>query len=446
MSQIAASLVSLLILLSPVEELKTLLRQGNNIAAYELANEVENQFAGEIEFDFYYGLAALESGHPQYASMAFDRILMLQPDNPRVRLELARTYYVMGDLKAAKAEFDSVLEVKPPNPVVERINVFLDAIEARQKTQDLLWQAQLKWHTGIDSNVNSATNTPFEAVFGPFRATLTPSEDSAKQDDVFNEVALNGFFRMPQSQKSAYFASSQIVNRINSSSSQFDTNSVSLAGGWSYQSNKNQFRFPATMQVLWVDGEPSRNLFNLGTQWSRALNAQRQVSSFLQFSALRYPNNNNFVAGIKQADNHEKDIDQAITGIGVFQNIAAWRTGLNANLLAGVDNARGADAAGNDIYGKTFVTLQGAAQYRPFNRHTLQLRMMLQYSEYEDRDPRFPTAVREDLLTDANIAWRWLMQKKLSFDFTLAYTDNHSNLNNYDYDRTRIFFGAQYQW
>ena len=114
--------------------------------------------------------------------------------------------------------------------------------------------------------------------------------------------------------------------------------------------------------------------------------------------------------------------------------------------MVGQDNALGGDSSGNDIYGKKFITLQLAAQYRPLNRHVFQFRLLAQDSDYEELDPRFPKAIRSDLLASVSVDWQWLFSKKLQFNSTLDYSDNHSNLNNYDYDRSSWVLGVNYIW
>lgn len=446
MLNITASLITFFILLSPVGEMKALLEQGQPHLAFEAASKHETQWAGEVAFDFYYGIAALESGHPQHAAMAFERILMLQPNNPRVQLELARSLYVMGDLKAARQEFQLVLSIDPPDPVRQRVGVFLEAIDTKLKKRGTQWRHQAGWSSGFDSNVNSATNTPFDAVLGPFQVTLFPSGETKKQDDVFNELGINSGVRIPLSQQLGYFLNAGLSSRVNSSSSHFDALTMNLGGGAAYQRNHHQFRFPASYQSLWVDGEESRKLLSLGSEWSRPLGGRRQISASLQLSGIRFPNNASYLGGVKQADNHQRDLNQTVMGVGLWQDLPTVSSTLQGNLMLGQDHALGTDASGNDIYGKTFMTLQVAAHYRPFNRHILQIRLLAQRSDYEELDPRFIAAVRRDLLSNASAEWQWVATQKLHLKALIDYSDNHSNLDSYDYDRSQFALSGNYIW
>jgi len=446
MLNIVTSLITFLILSSPIGEVRTLLEQGQPQTAFEVASKYEDEWAGEAEFDFYYGVAALESGHPQYASMAFERILMRQ-DNPRVRLEFARSLYVLGDLKAARQEFQTVLSVEPPVEVTQRVNIFLSAIDTKLKRQARHWNHQLGWNSGFDSNVNSAANTSFEAtIFGQVPVTLFPSDDTKKQSDAYNEIGLSSTVNVPVSQRLGYFVNAGLEGRMNTSSSHFDSLNVSMGGGGRYQFKQHRFRWPVSVQSLWVDGEESRKLLSVGSEWSLPVGTSRQVSASMQVSGIRFPNNARYIGGIKQADNHQRDLDQAVLGLGLWQNLSSVASTVQGNLMVGLDHARGRDSGGNDIYGKTFVALQLAAQYRPWVRHVLQVRLLSQGSEYEEIDPRFPTAVRSDLFTNVSVDWQWLASKKLKYGASFDYSDNHSNLDNYDYDRFKLSIGVDYLW
>ena len=51
---------------------------------------------GDLSINFYLGRAALESNDAETAVMAFERVLMINPDLERAKLELARSYFTLG--------------------------------------------------------------------------------------------------------------------------------------------------------------------------------------------------------------------------------------------------------------------------------------------------------------------------------------------------------------
>ena len=109
---------------NPTETIKTLYAQGQFEQAYELGRAAEFNWEGDPEFDFNYGLAAIESGHYEDAIFALERVVFLRPDILRLRLELARAHFLNENFVAARAEFQRVLDRSPPPNVQETSPAF----------------------------------------------------------------------------------------------------------------------------------------------------------------------------------------------------------------------------------------------------------------------------------------------------------------------------------
>jgi len=85
-----------------------------------------------IERRFQEGLAALEAGDTETAIRRFTGILAQNPRLHRVRLELARAYFMAEDWAQARREFFAVLSADVPEPVKANIIRFLRAIDDRR--------------------------------------------------------------------------------------------------------------------------------------------------------------------------------------------------------------------------------------------------------------------------------------------------------------------------
>ena len=108
------------------------------------------------------------------AVSAFRRILVTNPDLVRVRLELARTFFLQENDSLAREHFERVLAADPPEPVVANINRFLHEIKARRR-----WDASLGVQVVSDSNFNvEATDKTiwvnFQGVLLPFQSDSDP--------------------------------------------------------------------------------------------------------------------------------------------------------------------------------------------------------------------------------------------------------------------------------
>ena len=89
---------------------------------------------------FELGLRLLQAGQSRDAAAIFAAILARDPDLVRVRLELARAYFLSEQWGRARGEFLSVLSGEIPNPVRNNIERFLYAIDARRG---------FEWHADI---------------------------------------------------------------------------------------------------------------------------------------------------------------------------------------------------------------------------------------------------------------------------------------------------------
>lgn len=113
-----------------LREADALIRNGKPAEAYALLEPLESGRSGEVRFDYLLGIAALDSGKPDKAVRALERVLAIDPDFTGARLDMARAYYQLGDLPRARSEFETVLKRNPPENVQATINKYLAAMDS----------------------------------------------------------------------------------------------------------------------------------------------------------------------------------------------------------------------------------------------------------------------------------------------------------------------------
>jgi tetratricopeptide (TPR) repeat protein len=118
----------------------------------------EFDHSGNPNFDYWYGVAALESAHPDKATLALERALAVNPDYVAARLDLARSYFALGDMDRARVEFGVVLAQNPPTPAKLTIDRYLAEIDRRTQTKRTTLTGYLEGVLGRDTNVNNATS------------------------------------------------------------------------------------------------------------------------------------------------------------------------------------------------------------------------------------------------------------------------------------------------
>ena len=95
---------------------------------------------------------------------AFRSILVNRPDLVRVRLELARTFFLKGQDGLARRHFEAVLAGGVPPPVAANIQQFLTVMRARKR-----WTGYFGAAIAPDSNLNAASESEIiyiDTVFG----------------------------------------------------------------------------------------------------------------------------------------------------------------------------------------------------------------------------------------------------------------------------------------
>ena len=132
---------------------------------------------GDMNVLFALGLAAVEAAqapgvsetkrdeHLDEAIGAFRTMLIERPDLVRVRLELARAFFLKGEDGLARRHFEQVLAGNPPGPVATNVRLFLIQIRARRR-----WSFNVGFALAPDSNIGSGSEERTIYIFDlPFR-------------------------------------------------------------------------------------------------------------------------------------------------------------------------------------------------------------------------------------------------------------------------------------
>lgn len=137
-----------------------------------------------LELMFNYALTSIELKDFEAAISTLDRILIFNPNLPRVRLELAASYFRIGSYPVARHYFVDVIEdPDAPQVVKDRAQEFLDVIDQRTRQN---------YVTGVISAnsifTTNANNGPAgrEIVFRDLLVELTGDDVTAQTDVGFS--------------------------------------------------------------------------------------------------------------------------------------------------------------------------------------------------------------------------------------------------------------------
>jgi hypothetical protein len=412
---------------------RRLLEAGRSAEAYELGRRHPEEF-GRPDFDFHFGIAAVDSGRAGEGVLALERYLLQFPENDRARLELARGYFVLGELVRAREEFEAVAAKRPPPAVLANIERFLDSIRAQEARYRTTATAYLEIGAGHDSNVNSGVGSATIAVpaFGGLEVQL--AQAGVKSSNRFLHLGAGGQITRPVAPGTALFAGASYEGKFHGDSfdRQFDQYTAGVWGGASLIRDRNLFRASAGYATLSVDDRRFRNVGSLGVEWHRQVDELNTFSLFAQYAALDYPGQ-----PVRDAD---------LYGVG-----AGWRRAFVHRLQPVVQvqaflaREKNDAAPVRDDLSRRLATVRAGLAMTPAPRWALSAGFTWTQSRFLAADPLFLERRRDGYAAlDASLSYRWSRPLSVRAEYLRA--DNRSNLALYRYDREVFAVKLRYEF
>lgn len=413
-----------------MEALDTLTQQNRFPEAYARAREMLPEYEGDPDFDFLYGMAALETGRPNEAVFAFERVAFNYPNQLRVKLELARAFFLTNNYGAARGLFNEVLASNPTENVRINIQTYLDQIDAREQAIAGSFNWYINTNVGSDSNINSATelgviSTPIGDV------ELNP--DGQSIDDNFFDIGAGFSLINPLTKTSAVNVDASYSLHNNLDTDSFDIGVLSGQASYAHLVDSLRLSYGLRGQIVELDGEEFQRSGSLiatlqrspGNGWSQALTGA--------WTAVRFDDAVNANADLR-------DMDQWLVSGVLGKATGAFNHALS--LYVGTEEPAGNGTRDNaqDFFG---VAFSEQFQFRP--GHTPYLRVSFHVSE--NKAPHvFFGEVREDDIFSTSLGWVWRANPNINITTDLTYTENDSNLDLFSYDRVKFQTGLRYQF
>jgi tetratricopeptide (TPR) repeat protein len=147
--------------------------------------------AGDIKFDYLLARVAMKTDHYSQAIYALERILMQKPNHAGARLDMAISYFHLGNYEYAKRELNTILRLYKhvaPKHVLKRVNKYLATIQKKLKKDTLTTSAS--YTSGYDSNVNIRSD--YETVMGATLPDKIASNYQATSIGLKNNIKHSG--------------------------------------------------------------------------------------------------------------------------------------------------------------------------------------------------------------------------------------------------------------
>jgi len=416
------------VLAAPADEVKKLLQAGRAADAYAVGNKHPDAL-GDPAFDFFFGIAAIDTGHAGEGVLALERYLLNFPDNVSARLQLARGYFALGEDARAREEFNGVLKLNPPPDVVATIERYLDAIRLRETRYRTSAGAFVEVGVGYDSNVNGGVAN--SNITLPGLGPVIVASTGTQQSDGFGWLAAGGYISHPVAPGVALFGNGQVDSKLNFSESNFDQSNLNLSGGVSYRREESLFRLGANFTNLWVDDKDFRSTYGATGEWLYQIDEQQSAGLIGQYARLDYSGNQS-----------PRDADYWGL-IGTYRKLFAhaWQPMLNLALTIGTeDTLEQRPDLVRDLYGGRI-----GVSFTPQAKWGVSFAYGHLRSDYKGPDALLGVT-RKDKYDAIDAAVTYLYTKQLSFKGEVLFSKNRSNIELYEFPRDLAGVKVRYEF
>ena len=405
-----------------LKQAQVLLAAGQAREAWELLAPLELDAAGSPDFDYLYGLAALDSGRQADAIPALERVLAREPDFAGARMELARARFELGDYRLARVQFDYLLTQSPPpatRAVSDRYLLAMDQGLVPTGSGRSRFLPYVEIGSGWDSNANASTDS---TTFGP----VDLDSNNVETDSTFVELAGGFQHALATGPDGVVISAGRASYRLNPDARFVDQALVSLGTAGQKSWGATRATLGASGYYSWLDGSPQALSAGLDLGLARQLGPNWELASVARVGSLRY----------QQDDLEILDVDRYLGTLSVVRaglGTAGGRMGVSA--LFGADSATENDSPyGNNRLGGRFFTgwPLGARGNLFFDAGYL-------VTDY-DSPPDFFGEDREDRQWTAALSteYRDWPARGYSLVPTLRFTNTDSTVSLYEYDRLEL--------
>jgi len=407
---------------------EALIKAGKLSAAYDVLAAMAFAHAGEVNFDYLLGVTALEVGKPDRATLAFERVLAVDPNFAGARVDMGRAYFALGDYSRARAELRIAAAQNPPPAAKKVIQDYLAEIE-RRLNPATTFAGYLEGTLGYDDNVNNSANT--SKIYVPlFGVNMTLSPTNVKSRDNYLSVGGGGELTHPLRRGLSLFVGADGKKRVNFFKDQFNTGAMDGRIGLNIGEGRNVVRVAVQKSLFYLDDKFNRETTGFVGEWRHGLNAANQLSVYGQYSMLRYGHDKS------GADLSDNDVNLNLGGVGWLHAIGGnGKAIVFASLYAGVEKTTGPiDRPDGD---QRFRGVRLGGQDALNGRWAIFVFGGVKAGNYMRRNAVF-LDWRHDDQYDVTVGANWRPARHWTVRPQASYTRNDSNFALNDYDRTDV--------
>lgn len=380
------------------------------------------------KLNFYLGRSAFELGKFQEAYAAFERVLIIQPNHTRARLEFARTLYMLKMYEDAKMEFQKVRNSGVPEPIRQNIDLFLTQID--KATQKHALSQVLMFGIQYDTNVNSVYGSEYLLPTSIGNIAINSKE---KSDHFFEQMYLaNHRYDFGDtggySWDSTFLLYAQQYDETHNKNIEFS----SFTTGPTYSAAKYSFSIPVSYERLRYASETYLHAGSLGFKYTRFLS-----DTLLLNNSYNYKIKRNLIPGNEKSDSNVKEVSLG------FYKILTDKSALNTTYTYSQERK---DNSGVDVnVEKNKNNLNFTYSYTFNELYKTSVSYLHEESNYRQNNALFGSK-REDIINNVTLGLTRTISKNSSMNAKYTRGNTNSNQEEYEYDKNIYGLNYMYQF
>ena len=407
-----------------LELARGLIVEGKPGEAYTLLEPYEFEQAGNTKFDYLLGLAALNSGQADKASIILERVLVTAPLHAAARVDLGRAYYLLGDFERARAEFARAQELNPPPSAQATIILYQKKMEPVDRKVSTRLSGYFEGSAGYNTNVNNASSQSQVTIPILLNTQIALNSANVKVADGYWGLAAGGEAQHQISSEWSLYGGLDMRSRNDLKYHDFDILTLDGKLGAAYNKNAEYFSGGWVMGQFDLGGAVNHKSDGFNAEWKHTYNADNQSVLFGQYILYRYP------ASALASNN----FNQAIVGLSWIHDLADGRTTFSGSFYMGSEHDTNLRIDG----GKSIQGLRLSAQRSLAENLDIFSSGGIQRGKYDQTNSSF-LIVRDDLQVDFTFGASYRYTSNWTLRPQINLIQNHSNIIINQFDQADIF-------
>ncbi len=226
-----------------------------------------------------------------------------------------------------------------------------------------------------------------------------------------------------------------LMHLDNFSTDQFDIGNIRGEVAYTWGDDVNRFRHGVTVGQVNLDGSSFQDSVGINSSYQHVGSNGWYQSLSASLTQIRYDTGSN-------ASNALRDVDQWLVTGGLTKIQGQYTHSLNLYHA----NEDPENPNGGSHNGRRFTGLAYNLLYRLNAQHTPFLRASYQDVEHDSEHPVFFDTVRSDDNRSITFGWFWQYNRRFMLTAEASYTDNSSDIELFDYSRSKYQLGFRYQF